>query len=306
MTPPVLCVIDEAGLATVQDGGRPSLAGLGVPRSGAWHRSRYRTAAALVGADHDQSAAVELLAGRLALTLRQATALAVVGPADVRVHGEELPTDTALHVSAGQHVTVVHGGAGPVYVTVAGWQEPRTLGSCSTDTFSGIGGRVIGHGDVLLGWGDSGQVGSFARPAAATTSPSASTLRVIASGDADWCTQEWAVAATARSGTRLAGPVREVSSALPSRPTIVGAVQLTPAGEAIILGPDGGLTGGYATCGVLITADLDLVSELAVGVSIRFVPVDVAEASRAFEAQGSAEGRLVVRAGRLGQEPAPG
>lgn len=301
VTLPVLCVVEESGPATVQDGGR-SHAAIGVPRSGAWHGRRYRTSAALVGGDPQHQGAIELLAGRLVLTIEQTTALAVVGLADVRSDGGWLPTDTALHVASGQRLEITHRGPGPVYVAVAGWQEPRTLGSCSTDTFSGIGGRVIGRGDLLLGRGDTREVGSFARP----SEPSSPTLRVIVSGDADWCREPWAVIGTARSGSRLSGASREVSAALPSRPTVVGAVQLTPAGEAIILGPDGGLTGGYATGGVVITADLDAVSELTTGSDIRFVPVDVVEASRAFEVRSLAESRSVVRAQRMGQESWPG
>lgn len=301
MSIPTLCTIVEADVATVQDGGRPSFTSVGVPRSGAWHRARYRKAVALIDAWNSKAPAIELLAGGLVLEAHDATAVAVTGPAVVHLAGERSSTGAAVEIRAGQHVRIQHQGPGPVYVAVAGWQEPLTLGSCSTDTFSRLGGRVIRAGQALLGRGDTSQVGSFTRPDRSLVP--ATTLRVIPSGDPDWCAESWTVGLTARSGTRLVGPLRPVSASLPSRPTVVGAVQLTPAGEAIILGPDGGLTGGYPTGGAVITADLDRVSELLIGSAVRFLPVDVPEAVRAFASQQRWEPRGVVRGQRLGQEP---
>jgi allophanate hydrolase subunit 2 len=67
-----------------------------------------------------------------------------------------------------------------------------------------------------------------------------------------------------------------------SGPVLPGAIQVTPAGEAIILGPDGGVTGGYPVVGVVASADLDRLSLLDVGDRIRFRVIDVPEAARAF------------------------
>lgn len=302
MTSPVLATVERADLATVQDAGRPGATGIGVPRSGAWHRERYRVAAALVARDPSSThPAVEILAGTVALRVRGATAAAVVGPARVRIDAAEVPAGTSLALGDGDLLTVQHAGAGPVYVALAGWREPLALGSSSTDTFGRIGGRVLVTGDALDGRGDISEVGSFARPLR-EGSPVLRVLPVDDFADSPWAGQagEWEVTSTSRSGTRFAGPAAGGPGAGASRPMVVGAVQVTPAGEGIVLGPDGGLTGGYPVVGAVISADLDLVSLLVPGDRVNLAPVGIEEALRAFDAHDHAVRRCVVRPHGIG------
>jgi allophanate hydrolase subunit 2 len=62
---------------------------------------------------------------------------------------------------------------------------------------------------------------------------------------------------------------------------VPGAIQLTPGGEAIVLGPDGGLTGGYPVVAVVASVDLDRVSLLALGDEVDFRAIDVEQAATA-------------------------
>ena len=55
------------------------------------------------------------------------------------------------------------------------------------------------------------------------------------------------------------------------------------AGEAIVLGPDGGLTGGYPVVGVVASVDLDRVSALAAGAGVSFRRVDPEDAALAHQ-----------------------
>lgn len=295
MSTPVLATVVGAGLATVQDCGRADATAIGVPRAGAWHRRRHAIATALVTRDPDPTTpTIELLAGGLVLRARALTAVAVVGPATVIVNGGGVPTGTTLAVAIDDLLTVQHEGPGPVYVALAGWREPLVLGSASTDTFSRLGGRVVAVGDDLCGHGDLTEVGSFARLDASHPMP----LRVIPSPGATapaWDGQEWEVTTTSRSGTRLQGPPTGGDSAGPSRPMVVGAVQVTPAGEAIILGPDGGLTGGYPVIGAVISADLDDVSLLPRGGRTVLSATGVEDAVRAFDAAEQVLRRCIVR-----------
>ena len=49
---------------------------------------------------------------------------------------------------------------------------------------------------------------------------------------------------------------------LKSFPVMPGAIQVPPSGQPIILGPDCGTTGGYPVAGVVISADLHLLSQV--------------------------------------------
>jgi len=302
MTVPVLATVEQVGLATVQDAGRPKATVIGVPRSGAWHRERYEVAVALVTRDPAPThPAVELLAGTIALHIRTSTAAAVLGPASVSIDDDDAPIGTSLALAAGSVLTVRHIGRGPVYVALAGWREPLILGSASTDTFGRIGGRVLAEGHTLHGHADTSEVGSFGRP----LREHSSILRLLpahgtTASELTEPGRAWETTTTARSGTRLAGLPTGGAGAGGSRPMVVGAVQLTPGGEGIILGPDGGLTGGYPVIGAVISADLDLVSLLTPGDRVAFTPVDIDQAVAAFDACERELRRCVVRPHGLG------
>jgi len=92
------------------------------------------------------------------------------------------------------------------------------------------------------------------------------------------------------------------SGTWPSGPMVEGAVQCTPAGELIILGPDGGVTGGYPVVGVIATADVDRVSEVQIDTDILFIPVDIPTAMAAHRDGAEAEQRSIVRRESLSQE----
>ena len=85
-----------------------------------------------------------------------------------------------------------------------------------------------------------------------------------------------------------------------SAPMVVGAIQLTPSGEAIILGPDGGLTGGYPVVGVVATVDLDRVCLLRPGDRVRFRVVGVDDAALAHGQRAERLGRSLTRVHLLG------
>ena len=284
----VLATVRSCGLATVQDGGRPGFTDVGVPRSGAFHRVRYLVATALLsGAPDDRRPAIELLGGDLALELTAAAVLAVVGPARVTVDGRREAGGTAVSVPAGAMVVVVHEGPGPVYVVLDGWTPPLVLGSAATDTFSRIGGGPLRAGDELLGSPSThgpARVGGFHRALVDPTGP----IRVADAGHPGLralVAATWTVTSVARSGARLSGGPIPASGTVPSMPMVPGAIQVTPAGEAVVLGPDGGLTGGYPVVGVLVTADLDRLSLLTPGEQVAFRSLAIEDAAAARREQ---------------------
>ncbi|MFM7064109.1 MAG: hypothetical protein ACKO04_11545 [Actinomycetes bacterium] len=291
MTDDPIAAVRAVGLATVQDGGRPGWADAGVPSSGAWHRGRYLAATALLAGHPDVSGpAVELVAGDLDLEVLADTVGAVVGPATLEIDGRHAAVGTALPAAAGARWVVRPHGRGPVYLVVAGWRPTRVLGSVATDTFSGIG-APLGPGETLRGCADpdaARRIGTFllAPPEGPTAAP---VIRVVPTGSSALVGLAWQVQSVARSGVRMTSGrvVEELRGGLvpASAPMLPGAVQVTPAGEAIVLGPDGGLTGGYPVIGVVATVDLDLLSLLLPGDTPRLQTVTARDAQQAFAAR---------------------
>lgn len=281
-----IAVVEAATAATVQDGGRRGFEDVGVPVSGAWHRGRYLTATALLAGVPDASVpSIEILGGQLRIRLETDAVVGVVGPASVLVDDRRAAGGTLIHVRTDTRLTVVAAGRGPTYAVVAGWEPQRTLGSASVDTFSGLGGRAMRSGDRLQGAlaVDEIRVGVFHRAEPDATGP----LRVVASSHpaaGDFVQRRWHVESVARSGVRLRteGWVPRAES-VASMPVLPGAIQLTPDGEAIILGPDGGLTGGYPVVGVVASAELDRVSLLAPGDVVAFAGILPAAAADSFQ-----------------------
>lgn len=284
-----LATVRSPGLSTVQDGGRAGLAVVGVPRSGALHGERYLLVTALIsGAPDRRIPAVELLGGTLELEIAHDVAVAVVGPAHVAVDGQPMAGGATVIAGAGSRWSVSWRGPGPSYVAVSGWAPSTVLGSASTDTFSRLGGAVLEAGYVLVGdlppdWDT--HVGAFLRALSSESGP----IRVVDVGDRRiraFADVAWSVQATSRSGVRLMPGSLVGAGTIASSPTLPGAIQLTPSGEPIILGPDGGITGGYPVIGVVSTVDRDRLSTVSPGdeVTFRVITVDEAAAAHARRA----------------------
>ncbi len=88
-----------------------------------------------------------------------------------------------------------------------------------------------------------------------------------------------------RRGIRLDGPYECVSHELPSEPACFGAIQITPSGMPIILGPDGPTIGGYPKIGVVIDADLAALGQLEPMKRVRFEQVSWDQAEKLTRAE---------------------
>src|SRR5207237_4073945 len=80
--------------------------------------------------------------------------------------------------------------------------------------------------------------------------------------------------ASDRTGTRLESdaPIAStMTGALPSTPTVIGAIQLPHGGAPIVIGPDGPTTGGYPIVAVIARDDLDAFHALPIGAPLTFL-----------------------------------
>ena len=97
-----------------------------------------------------------------------------------------------------------------------------------------------------------------------------------------------------RMGYRLTGsalPMRKESGEMISDAAVVGALQVPPSGQPILLMADRQTTGGYPQIAVVITADLPLAAQLVPGDSIQFELCSRADAIAALtEQEGSVRG----------------
>jgi biotin-dependent carboxylase-like uncharacterized protein len=260
----------------VQDLGRPGFAALGVARAGAFDRGALRLANRLVG-NPDGAAALELTLGGLHVRL--------AAPATVALTGAECPGapdwNAPVTLPAGASVRLGAPARGlRSYLAVRGGLAlAPVLGSCSTDTLSGLGPASLRRGDVLaVGTATAGPVSGVA---AAGPAPLRH-LPIRFGPRADWftasarqllATTPWTVRPDSdRVGVRLDGPSleRARTDELPSEATLPGALQVPGDGRPIVFGPDAPVTGGYPVIAVVL--DLDPAAQLRPGDVVRFRP----------------------------------
>ncbi len=312
-------VLDQGLLATIQDGGRPDAAELGVARSGACDPLALTAANLLLGNDPSVSA-IELTLGTPELLVLADCVAALTG-ADlgirIRPDGRWLQPGTSVLLRTGSRLvaTAAPTSGCRTYLALAGGVDvPRILGSRSTMARGGppgIGGRPLQAGDRCVpaaaerrtgaghrwpGPGPSSGVtpGGVTRVVRVVEGPHARSLGADALDallGADWTVGD----ASDRVGIRLlpTGPgatpaAPDATSTvrhdrdLPSFAMVWGGVEVPPDGLPIVLLPDGPTVGGYPVPLVVITADRPLVGQLRPGDTLRFVCLDVAGANLAL------------------------
>lgn len=285
-----LLVLDPGPLTTVQDGGRPGWAHLGVPRAGHLDRPAATLANRLVG-NRPDAALLETTAGGVRLRLLESRTLAVTGArCELRAGARHLPLDEAVTLPAGTELTVGPARTGlRSYVALAGGVEVApVLGSRSTDTLAGIGPPVLAEGMVLA---VGAPQGSPSWVPAVRTGPSGGdgVLRVLPGPQADWLDDPGSLhgarglvdASSNRVGLRLTGlDLARREGELPSEGMVLGAVQLPPSGEAVVFLNDHPTTGGYPVVGVVHPDDLAWCAQARPGDRARFVLVRPGAADR--------------------------
>ncbi len=263
-----LLVTRVAGVATVQDGGRPGHMHQGVPPGGPLVPEMLARANA-AARNAPGTAAIESF-GTITLEARS----------DVLVASEDGATRT---LAAGASLTIACDGARVRYVAVRGGIDvPEVLGGRGTLLVAALGGhegRALRRGDVLA-TGVSPAVDLLPlRAAADATAP----VRVVPGPDRRRFPDEalelllsssFVVEARSdRVGIRLSGPAlpRLGNDSGVSSPMVRGAIQVPPSGMPVVLGPDHPTTGGYPVLATVITTDFGSLAARSPGARVRFV-----------------------------------
>jgi biotin-dependent carboxylase-like uncharacterized protein len=312
---PVLEIVDPGLLLSVQDAGRPGLAGEGVTTGGAADPWSLAVANALVA---NPPGAAGLEATLLGPTLRALVpvTIALAGAMSGRLveTGERVPVGASIRLRAGSTLALgaADDGARGYLAIPGGIDVPVVLGSRSTDLragFGGLDGRALRPGDRLSAFssdletsdsvpelsshdptpavarwpGHPSPATSSAAPIRVMPGPHAERLGLAAMDAFEGAT--WTVApASDRQGLRLEGAsvspttLHEVAS----HGVVTGAIQLPPDGRPIVLLVDRQPTGGYPVIAVVITADLARLGQLAPGMAVRFRVVDQDAATAAL------------------------
>lgn len=278
-------IVHRAGaLTSVQDLGRPGRRADGVPVCGAMDQIALRTANMIVGNPQGAAALECTLVGPL-VSFTSDAMVSVCG-AEVR----NLPSGRPIQVPRRQKLDLRSILTGcRAYLAVAGGIDvPTVLGSRSTDLrggFGGMDGRRLRDADRMpigMPAPHRPNPGNWHARSIITTGPA---LRILPGEHfellpADFWSRAFEVARESdRVGVRLRAML-EVNGpgGLASRPMAPGTIQLPPSGGPIILGPDAGTIGGYASIAHVIASDLPRVAQLRPGDQVRFALTNLASA----------------------------
>ncbi len=291
-------VISPGAMTTIQDLGRFGFAHLGISPAGAADALSLRIANRIVGND-DGAAAMEMTLVGASLRFHEACTIALVGAG---LATATVPMFEAAEVDAGfvMECGPLRDGA-RTYLTVAGGIDvPEVLGSASTHLAAGFGGlygRALKRGDVL-------EIGNSVRGPRAVDSTKLrelvaprKTIRVTIGPQRHrfeareiekfFASDYMVTEQSNRLGLRLAGAEVKLAVAgeLLTEGVSLGALQVPPNGQPIILFVDQQTTGGYPKLANVIAADMHCIGQLRPRDTVRFEMVSVKEAVEALRKQ---------------------
>ncbi|MGH8483788.1 MAG: biotin-dependent carboxyltransferase family protein [Pseudomonas sp.] len=277
-------------LCLLQDAGRFGVRHLGVTQGGALDWVSMRWANWLLG-NPAEAAVVEVTLGGFSLVAEADCCLALAGAdLDARIDGEPLKPWSSFTLNRGQRLRLnqpVH-GARAYLAAPGGFAAPQVLGSCASVVREELGGldglgSALAKGQQLAYDGDAPAlktVPEALRPDFADTSP---LDLVLGAQIGDFSGQslfeafnrDWTLDSRAdRMGMRLLGPALQYQGApMISEGIPLGAVQVPPDGQPIVLLNDRQTIGGYPRLGALTPLALARLAQLLPGSVVRFRPV---------------------------------
>ena len=290
-------VVESPGLlSTVQDLGRPGYGPIGVSASGAADPLALQLANLLLGNQRD-AAGLEMTLTGGRFHFPEGAVVALAGCDFVAHFGGGILEMWIPHaISAGGTISFgsTHSGARCYLAVAGGIHVEPFLGSASTHLVSGLGGfagRALRKGDVL-------KLGQASKPIRRRRMAKRvidawqprKTLRVTRGPQFDGFPAEAqkelfesAYAVTEESdrlGLRLHGPLLPATAfyGMITEGVTLGAIQVTPSGQAIILFVEQQTTGGYPKIANVIGADISSLGQLRPRDRVHFQMVSFEEA----------------------------
>lgn len=301
--------VTKGGLSsTLQDEGRNTGLGQGVPPGGAADLYSYRVNNLVLG-NQAGAAAIELVAYGGEFEFLADTVIALTGAdLNARLNGKPVPRGEPLEVHAGDTLTTETARQSRLaYLGVAGGLDgDESLESRSTYTVGQLGGhqgRSLIPGDVLRRHTEPGAPGNVAAGDICSrfASPTSS-VRFIRGPQSEYFESAYeslgsitytVSSRSDRMAYRMEGPAPRCSKVERTADTgsgvtdiveegnPVGGIQVAGGSELICLGRDCGTSGGYAKIGCIISVDVSRLAQLMPGDTFSFAEVDIAEAMNA-------------------------
>jgi biotin-dependent carboxylase-like uncharacterized protein len=276
---PVLEVLAAGAGMTIQDLGRSGWKRFGIPPGGAMDLESARQANLLVGNKAGAPVVELLFTGAKFLVLRSSE-LAIAG-AEVEC---EWPTWRNFHVEPGSEISFgpLRAGVWSYLAVRGGFAAPRWFGSASANPRAGFGETVQPGArlscDKRL---PAGEISTrFVPELVREEYRQTPVLRVWPGPEWDSFTEEarreflgqtWRVSSQSdRAGYRLEGIALDSRLRMPSAPVAVGAIQIPPNGQPIVLLRDGPTVGGYPRLAILDASGVSRFTQCAPGTCVRF------------------------------------
>lgn len=291
-----LLVERSGALASLQDGGRFGVRHLGVTQGGAADWVSQAWANWLLG-NSLQAATIEITLGDFVLSAETDGYLALCG-ADLGAMLDDRP------IAPGRSFTVRKGqrlsfstprlGVRAYLAAPGGFAAAQVLGSCATVRREGLGG-LHGDGQPLtegdrLNWHGTAPTPRSLRPEQIPLLSGEPLSVVLGAQIGDFSGQSlfdafncvWTVDQRAdRMGIRLLGPVlRSSRQSMISEGVPLGAIQVPPDGQPIVLLNDRQTIGGYPRLGALTPLAVARLAQCMPGAQLRLKPVALATAQR--------------------------
>ena len=298
-----LTVVAPGLLTTVQDLGREGHGAVGVSASGAADALALRVGNKLVG-NPEGAAGLEMTLLGGAFQFSQNAKIAITG-ADfgATIEEREVPQGAAVSVQAGQTLKFgpAKSGARSYLCVQGGMAVPEFLSSRSTHLLSGLGGfggRALRKGDVLpIGKAVALPLMQNLDARMLSLLAPRKTIRVTrgpqwddfsSATQEEFLRQAYVVTEEAnRMGIRLKGAQFELASSgeMITEGVPLGAIQVTPSGQPIILFVEQQTTGGYPKIANVILADISSVGQLRPRDEIRLELVTMKVAHELYREQ---------------------
>lgn len=258
-------MVSPGFLTTVQDLGRFGWTHFGISASGAADPFSFRAANLLVGNQENAPALEMTLTGGEFVFERDA--IVVAAGSDFT---SPIPLWQPVEIPAGSHLRFGPAQSGArCYLAVRGGLDvPLVMGSASVHVMTGVGGRPLRKGDTL-------EIGDAAvrlprQPArGAPVYAGHAALRVTAGpqahlfGDELYHAEYTVSEESNRMGIRLKGPALAApAGGMISEGVALGAVQVPPDGQPIILFVEHQTSGGYPKPANVISADFRQLGQL--------------------------------------------
>ncbi|QHE53624.1 biotin-dependent carboxyltransferase family protein [Pontibacillus sp. HMF3514] len=292
MSIPIFSVKKAGVYTSFQDKGRYGFQSKGVPVSGAMDRYASVIANHLVQNDEGE-ACLEVTFGGTELIAEKDHLIVICGAdLDAKLNGEAAPLWKTVVIRKGD--TLKFGGpknGTRAYIAVqGGFNAPSYLGSYSVYERGGLGESVAKSDSLYVKQESYNSVNrgiverylpSYEKEIEIGVIPSHHQDLFEENSYAAFFETEYQVAGGDRMGIQLKNDNKlrfKDRGDILSEPTTFGTVQVPSSGDPIILMADSQTTGGYATIGTVVTADLWKVAQLPPGGKVSFKEVGLDEA----------------------------